>query len=593
MAKIYIINKDNLNPGYLVSSLYVYTDFDVAWKAVSALNSKAVIYEIEVDDAARDSVLKKLKAGDTLDLSQYENANYAHFEPKSDFLAFNKVANIPRRPAAQNKNEEKNVVKTFYVLEKSNEARVEAKAQVSPAYYYTSESSILPALKMLKSNAVVYEIPTYSYDEEYALEAALRNGKKVNLQGYKNTRFAIYYRDDAVLRFRAQPAAGYADNPHHMFKSESVALSRKGKLEKALIGDVKLATDLLINDIKELSLSEVCELVLANRKDENFNGNLNKLLHNTGKSLFDIAMSNWNLALKLLRTRLADLLTPDEMAQVASKFDAQFNAAGQQNLLMNQAGRYYYGRMETKAQKPEAPDLEPEVSFDEAMEDIELSKRYLAQHQVITMENAERLADMIITHESKRGGGSAYLKSVNLFDIAMKNEKAAIKLLGNAIVVESLGTLPLAKIIKEHCQKSAFQIAVEEGRLAQMARPSSVIDRAHHSRDKVAIQQLFYSRPMKDLLTMESVADEKRLNETGWNDKDGDPYDILALDRDATVEDIKKAYKMLAIKLHPDKGATTGGTRFKRLEPAYRCLVDPVKRAAYDQRHPVRRTGPK
>ncbi|MCY7315997.1 MAG: molecular chaperone DnaJ [Rubrivivax sp.] len=66
-----------------------------------------------------------------------------------------------------------------------------------------------------------------------------------------------------------------------------------------------------------------------------------------------------------------------------------------------------------------------------------------------------------------------------------------------------------------------------------------------------------------------------------------DYYDVLGVPKNATEEDIKKAYRKLAMKHHPDRnqgdGAKASEDKFKEAKEAYEMLSDASKRAAYDQ----------
>jgi molecular chaperone DnaJ len=63
-----------------------------------------------------------------------------------------------------------------------------------------------------------------------------------------------------------------------------------------------------------------------------------------------------------------------------------------------------------------------------------------------------------------------------------------------------------------------------------------------------------------------------------------DYYEVLGVSRDASKDDIKRAYRKLALKYHPDRNKSTGAEeKFKEISEAYAVLSDDEKRSQYDQ----------
>jgi curved DNA-binding protein CbpA len=61
-------------------------------------------------------------------------------------------------------------------------------------------------------------------------------------------------------------------------------------------------------------------------------------------------------------------------------------------------------------------------------------------------------------------------------------------------------------------------------------------------------------------------------------------YNVLGVPPNATDEEIKKVYRSLAMRFHPDRNAAPGAeARFKSITKAYEILSDPVKREEYNQ----------
>ncbi len=72
------------------------------------------------------------------------------------------------------------------------------------------------------------------------------------------------------------------------------------------------------------------------------------------------------------------------------------------------------------------------------------------------------------------------------------------------------------------------------------------------------------------------------------DDAAGNPYEVMGINSDATQEEIKKRYRILARENHPDKSGHEGARdRMAEINRAYEVLSDPDQRSEYDKSRPV------
>ena len=68
-----------------------------------------------------------------------------------------------------------------------------------------------------------------------------------------------------------------------------------------------------------------------------------------------------------------------------------------------------------------------------------------------------------------------------------------------------------------------------------------------------------------------------------------DYYEVLGIDRSASEEELKRAFRKLAFKYHPDRNRDDGAEeKFKEINEAYEVLSNPEKRSSYDRQRVMR-----
>uniref|UniRef100_A0A7N0TJU8 J domain-containing protein n=1 Tax=Kalanchoe fedtschenkoi TaxID=63787 RepID=A0A7N0TJU8_KALFE len=147
--------------------------------------------------------------------------------------------------------------------------------------------------------------------------------------------------------------------------------------------------------------------------------------------------------------------------------------------------------------------------------------------------------------------------------IAAGNKKRALKFIGIASRLNS--DLQVDGLL-EACEKleSTSSASPEKRRNADANGASS------SAKDEISTGERSYS--------------EEHVQVISQIKKNNDYYAVLGLEKSCTIEEIRKAYKKLSLKVHPDKNKAPGSEEaFKKVSKAFKCLSDESSRMQYDQ----------
>lgn len=240
-----------------------------------------------------------------------------------------------------------------------------------------------------------------------------------------------------------------------------------------------------------------------------------------------------------------------------------------------------------------------------------------ATYTLLGMKNLQRhlthrqIIDLLYLHEEGHLNVDTVIASLkknklSLFDLAKKSDAVgALKILTSPFA-EKLTAVEQAELAYQYRHDADYLSAMKQevAYNNQYIKPLlKILDQAHiEGTYNKALKFIRKSASLLFLLHKEiemedsKKAEQKDANAPLITSSVIDPYKVLNVPRDASDTDIKKAYKKMALKVHPDKIATQYGDRFKEVSNAYEILSNQEKRKAWDDANtpiviPPRKTG--